>query len=461
MAEPEVRDVLTPAFRARLLRRGAREIRQGWQYQQDVRAELEAAGLEVRPFAVDAAAFERHVREAGYRTMDYWRGGEDPWAREKYLEHFVSLELLGLAPSDVVVDVASCTSPFPTLVRWRYGCTVYRQDLSYPAGVEGDRIGGDAAAMPVPDGFADALTLHCSFEHFEGDRDSRFLHEAARVLRPGGRLCILPLYLSDEYAVQTDPKAWTGREPELDPDAVVCVSDGWGEVHGRLYDVPRFVERVVRHLGDLRLELFAVDNSRDLVADSYLRMAALFTKPGGPPPAARPAAPPADPRNPDPTGHLERVHDSHAATLRALRDERDAAHAATAAVRTTYEAEMERRAELEENWRDLLGKQLAVTRRASAEIRARYEAGNLALEAAHRADTERIEALSASIPPLRAEVEALRTEIAGLTAEVERHDAERRATLAELAAIHRSKTWRLWMRYLAVRRFLLRPFGRR
>jgi chromosome segregation ATPase len=202
------------------------------------------------------------------------------------------------------------------------------------------------------------------------------------------------------------------------------------------------------------------------------------------------------PADPDPAGDLERIQETHAQALGELRAERDQARSVTATVRAAYEVEVRRRTELEDRWQAALGEQLESARLAQAEIRERYEsanreleatvrtlesahrefeAGNRALEAARRADTERIEGLRAVIPPLQAEIvslqaeiESLRSEVAGLTdevgaltADVARHDAERRATLAELTAIHRSKTWRLWMGYLAVRRFLLRPFGRR
>ncbi len=45
----------------------------------------------------------------------------------------------------------------------RWGCTTYRQDWIYPAGIEGDRIGSDAADLPLPpesvDGLNPALLL--------------------------------------------------------------------------------------------------------------------------------------------------------------------------------------------------------------------------------------------------------------------------------------------------------------
>lgn len=262
----------------RLWRQGGRRVRERWASYDDITPELRETGVEVVPYRIDVEAFWRYVEGCGYRRMDYWQGGAMRAATEKWLEHFVSIDLLQPRPDEVLIDVASCTSPFPDILRQRWGCRTYRQDWAYPTGISGDRIGGDAAAMPVPAAFADHLVLHCSFEHFELERDQRFLREAGRILKPGGRLCILPLYTNRAYCIQTDLAAWHLRRPELERDAVICVADSWGEVHGRFYDPRRFRQRVLANLGDLRLRLYQVENCTEVAEDCYLRLAAVFTR---------------------------------------------------------------------------------------------------------------------------------------------------------------------------------------
>jgi len=63
------------------------------------------------------------------------------------------------------------------------------------SGFNGNTIGGNATDMLITDGVATKMALHCSFEHFEGDEDIRFIKEADKVLRGEGKMCILPLYL--------------------------------------------------------------------------------------------------------------------------------------------------------------------------------------------------------------------------------------------------------------------------
>ena len=238
-----------------------------------VRDALETAGVTVRDLRIDPDAYRAYVREAGYAPTMYTGN-----FAEKTLEHFLSLTLLDPSPGETWVDIANANGPTPEVVRRIRGVRAWRQDLIYPPGVHGDRIGGDAGAMPVPDGFADAMSLHCSFEHFEGDADSRFARSLDRVLSPRGRVCIAPLYLSDEHATLSDPAAWWPAPPPFDADATVYLARGYNNRHGRLYAPTRLVERVVRPLEPLRLTVFHVTNAADVDPSCYVRFVGLIAR---------------------------------------------------------------------------------------------------------------------------------------------------------------------------------------
>jgi SAM-dependent methyltransferase len=268
-----------PALEEAVRRKGGRQVQLGWTEFEDITEELSRHGIPVQSRRIDVKAFWNYVQDAGYRQSNYMEDGRHPAAIEKYFEHFVSIDLLQLKPRDVLIDVASCNSPFPEIASRLLGCRAYRQDLWYEPGVHGERIGSDVAAIPLPAGFADKLSLHCSFEHFEGDRDKLFLREAARILRPGGLLCILPLYTNRTYRIQTDPAAWGDTPFEFESDALICIAPDWKERHGRVYDAPHFLDRVVGHMGDLELTLYRVENLHEVDPSCYLRFAAVFRKP--------------------------------------------------------------------------------------------------------------------------------------------------------------------------------------
>jgi SAM-dependent methyltransferase len=180
--------------------------------------ELQRDGYDVHPYIIDVADYRGYLERANYADFrDYYQGGRSPNFVEKSLEHYLATKFLELSKDDVYIDIANAGSPVPEIYHVLSGCTVYRQDLAFPAGMNDKVIGGDAAQMPLPDDFATKIALHCSFKHFEQGSDIGFIREAGRVLRTAGRLVILPLYLFNEYAIQTDPVVTPRGKNVLDP----------------------------------------------------------------------------------------------------------------------------------------------------------------------------------------------------------------------------------------------------
>jgi len=239
-------------------------------------ADLARRGFPVEEIAIDPAAYRAYFAAAGYaeRYPDYYSFN----LPEKSLEHFVAAKLLDLGSADVYIDIASEHSPVPEIYARLFGCVSYRQDLAYPEGLHGDRIGGDAAAMPVPDGFATKMALHCSFEHFEGDADVRFVREIKRVLRPGGRVCFAPLYLCDRYGVLTDPAVAVAEQVSFEPDALVYCKPGWANRHGRMYDAAHLESRIRANLAGMQLKLYRIVNATEIDPSCYLQFAAVISR---------------------------------------------------------------------------------------------------------------------------------------------------------------------------------------
>jgi SAM-dependent methyltransferase len=234
-------------------------------------------GLAVRELRADPAAFRGFVACAGYdqRWPDYYK----PNRIEKAFEHWVALQLLAPGRSDVFVDVASERSPLPDIVARLHGTTAYRQDLAYPEGLHGVTIGGDACRMPVADGFASSASLTCSFEHFEGDSDAGLFRELGRVLKPGGRVCIVPLYMSARHANQTDPEVSAGSDVRFDAGARLYLARGWRNRFGRFYSAESLVDRVVTpSLGAFQFEVVHLANASAVDPGIYARLALLATR---------------------------------------------------------------------------------------------------------------------------------------------------------------------------------------
>src|SRR5262249_39747242 len=115
------------------------------------------------------------------------------------------------------------------------------------------------------------------FEHFEGSADSDFIREAWRGLKPGGVLCILPLFMSERFSVITDPLV-DRRGVVWDP-GVEGVEIPWGHTRfAGLYDTERLRQRVLEPGGKFRQVLYHMTNASEVHPRISLHFALVMTK---------------------------------------------------------------------------------------------------------------------------------------------------------------------------------------
>ncbi len=224
-------------------------------------------------YVVDPARYSAWVRDAKYPLLSYIVN-----RNEKYLEHQVSVDLLQLPSHGFLIDVAAGQSLFAEIMR-RRGHTVIAQDQAFDGGLHHDRLGGDACAMDLPDSCADGMTLHCSFDHFEGDADSRFLQEAARVLKRGRKAAILPLYLHEEYINLTDP-LYSKTPVGFDAAAATVASFGFANRFGRHYSMDALWRRCIQTALACGLDpkVYRIQNGTKIDPAIYLNFAFVLTK---------------------------------------------------------------------------------------------------------------------------------------------------------------------------------------
>jgi SAM-dependent methyltransferase len=236
-----------------------------------IHAALVQENVSLSVFPIDCTEFGVYAERAskGFPYPDYYNSN----FTEKFLEHFIALRLLAPAPGEVLLDIASEGSPLPAIAAGLMKSKAYAQDIMYKSGIHGDRIGGDACAMPVPDGFAASAALTCSIEHFEEDADIRLFRELARVLRPGGKVVVVPLYLWVEPAALTDPSISATTDVRFDPEATVYCAKGWNNRHGRFYSAETLKRRILSQAG-FRFTVFRLTGYEPL-GSAYARWALL------------------------------------------------------------------------------------------------------------------------------------------------------------------------------------------
>jgi len=248
--------------------------------QEGIATALRASGVHIEDVDVSAwtTAFQAFrcltEYEGEYR---HYAGTLEHCLLEKAFEHFLSLILIRPKPGMTGVDIGSCKSILPGLARRVYGVRYLEQDLDYPEGVDGDRVGSSADAIPLPNGSVDFMTLHCTFEHFEENADIGFVKECGRLLRKGGSVVILPLYLNATLCnVTGETKAEQRNSIGWDKDAAhYCVIPEWQNRFGRHYSPDALVQRVLQTAvsSGLRPRLLKINNWESVHPDLWLRWA--------------------------------------------------------------------------------------------------------------------------------------------------------------------------------------------
>jgi SAM-dependent methyltransferase len=171
---------------------------------------------------------------------------------KKLLEFFITFTFLQIAPTDVFMDAAGAITSYIRNVECE---KKYMQDIRISQGVkiqmglDIDFIESDAGAIPLPDASVDKISCHHSFEHFQGNCDTMFIMEVQRLLRPGGRCCIVPIFILDRYAEVTDIVTLARKFDRkstrvIDPSAVLPGGRACAH-YARIYDVDAFQKRVL------------------------------------------------------------------------------------------------------------------------------------------------------------------------------------------------------------------------
>jgi len=113
-------------------------------------------------------------------------------------------------------------------------------------------IEGDAGNIPLPDDSLDKISSHHSFEHFQNESDILFIREVQRLLRIGGRCCIVPIFTANRYVEVTNKVDLSKKFDDqskiiIDPTATVPGAGVSGN-YARIYDPKMLGQRVIDNI---------------------------------------------------------------------------------------------------------------------------------------------------------------------------------------------------------------------
>ncbi len=236
---------------------------------------LLALGIKLYDYAPPPAEFQAFQAQ-GWFPPDYHGGLKSGVWDEKLLEHWISSELLGLmhyGPQDIYVDVAAAGSPWVQALRERKNINAYAIDMceigKLYRHLDYYRV-ENATATTFADSSVSGASLHCAYEMFMGQDDTKLIQELARILKPGGKAVILPLYMHTHYCAYSSPEYF--GKGYSDPDAREYVRlDCSGVPSSRKYDPLKLRERVLAPIvsAGMRYKLRVLRNKNEFGKGIY------------------------------------------------------------------------------------------------------------------------------------------------------------------------------------------------
>jgi len=208
-------------------------------------AQFRSLHIPIEDKTIDVADFMRWMEDFRELTDRYQKMGNV--CIEKCLEHYLAAALLGLKPGDNYIDVAGSASNFAEILRKR-GINAYKLDIAYPKGIHGIQIGADAGNTQLADRSIQGMSLQCAFECFEGDADIRFIQEGQRILKPGGRVVITPLYVDSIYHNITSSLCDQSQIRFDDGALKVWRDDQYKAPFSRHYSPQAFRDRILKQI---------------------------------------------------------------------------------------------------------------------------------------------------------------------------------------------------------------------
>lgn len=232
-------------------------------------------------FVVEPAEFWDFVHKASFPGVYHGGVGGGVYC-EKLLEHYVAWKFLSLDDPAYgsYIDVAACSSPWAMILRGM-GIESFAIDLSVSAEYSSlDYYRQENATRTnFKDGEIGRASLQCAYEMFLGGDDVDLLSELSRILKPGGRAVVSPLYM------HTHPCYYQSAEyygkPYGDAGAKAYVRlDCWGVPASRKYSPETLKSRVWdKAIGvGLQPKLFALRNKSEISPEIYLHFILVLEK---------------------------------------------------------------------------------------------------------------------------------------------------------------------------------------
>ena len=249
----------------------------------DIENHLSKLNIAIENLHIDIKDFERFCSNYQF-PRDYHGGINSRVWTEKILEHYIAYTLIGLEELDskeIYIDVAACNSPWVKMLKEKDTCDSFAIDLQVPSIYKNLNYYSemDATKTSFEANSIAGISLQCAYEMFIRDDDIHLIDEIARILKPGGKAVISPLYMHTHYCAYSTYEHF--GKGFSHPDATEYINLHAQNIpSSRKYDAIQLKERILGRItnNNLKYKLLAIRNKEEIEEHVYCHFVLLIIK---------------------------------------------------------------------------------------------------------------------------------------------------------------------------------------
>jgi len=226
----------------------------------EIKKQLIGTGQSIIDYEIDEVDFNSFcTRYQSIFDNPNYQYYSSPSKSKKIIEYYLSIKFSELNNNSIVLDVASHRSVFPEIMK-KNKIKTYKQDLYYKTDFDSFIIGGNAINIPMPDLSFTNIFLHDSIQHFEKKDDINFIKEAYRLLKPNGKLFLVPIYFYNKNIIFVDPK-FSRKKNHTAYNYEVLFLRNYNNAFGRNFTPNNFFNRFISPFDFFDVKIYHIVNS--------------------------------------------------------------------------------------------------------------------------------------------------------------------------------------------------------
>lgn len=250
---------------------------------------------EIQGFFLQENVKNIHISRAEFdefdKRFDFEKVYDKHWTRyqRKICEYFTVDKILAFSSRCdepyVYIDAMASSSRWASDVNQKYGIKAYSVDINEPLNPTYCFVKADVTKMPFEDASIDAISVQSGVELLPGKTDIEFIKEAQRVLKPGGKCIILPLYLNSEFCNLYGRSYYKQKAVKDMGEVISYVRLDYDLPFTRLYDLNNLEKRLLATTDNRSCWYLYIIDADDSISLSdqrdsfiYLRYALVYEK---------------------------------------------------------------------------------------------------------------------------------------------------------------------------------------